>query len=504
MKFIYYSDFHLPVEQVVSGADATEFFVVDDVKTVDAYVFQSQTLVMVLDKPISQELINWRKSSNLQTLKVVLISNKLTEESLRTLQMDHGFYDLFFKYPVPVIELEDKVKLISTFTQNIWTAESENTEKVAEPTLQMGELEIANLVDEVSLTTPTLETAQNEEHPADHENDLGLSLVDGLTGEANLENPEKGSEQKIDESLDLLTEEKSQDTNFADALSLDSGSIDVEGKGDLSSDLLSSDIDTGVGKEDIQIQETDLQNNDSDFNLQDEPESAGHISNEVDVKKVEKVSLNELLENKDDQIYRLMSKNKMLEEEVIEKEEFVKQLQKELRELQTTFDKNKNFVEESTFQMNVLKSTHEQEKLEIKKNLDVALAKIKLLEARIEELKNNSSQQTKATEATLSIGELRKLKARQEHLEEKISLLQSDSAIQLQHREKKIIDLKRKVDLLEFDVKDSLEREAELKRKLQLAESKMAQTKQLLKQVMEDSTAAADVDLVKKTGSYDV
>ena len=506
MKFIYYSDFHLPVEQVISGGNLTDFFVIEDIESTDIDALESQTLIVVFDKPLPDSLLHWRKHQSLTTLKIVLISNALTDEALRNLQLEHGFYDLYFKYPVPFQEIENKVKLISTFTQNVWSpdveTEAETIEKKIEPTLQMGEIEIANFVDEVSDSLPPIEMESPHQVSSQQEvqeNLEEINLVDGLTEDTNL--PSMSIERPIEISedknlLDLPEQDFLQD-HGVEALSQDvEWNLEQNHNTDLESvaSLNSSNLESIEGLALTQEQES---------GVGEELSIAQPVTEEA-VNAIENVSLNEILENKDDKIYRLMSKNKMLEEEVIEKEEIIRKLQKEFRELQSVFDKNKSLVEESTFQTNVLKNNHEQEKLEIKKNLEVSLAKIKLLEARIEELKAHSPPQSKEREATLSVGELRKLKARQEHLEEKISLLQSDSAIQLQHREKKIIDLKRRIDLLEFDVKDSLEREAELKRKLQVAESKMAQTKQLLKQVMEDSSPAISNDIVKKNGSYDV
>ena len=119
MKFIYYSDFHLPVEQVISGGNLTDFFVIEDIESTDIDALESQTLIVVFDKPLPDSLLHWRKHQSLTTLKIVLISNALTDEALRNLQLEHGFYDLYFKYPVPFQEIENKVKLISTFSQNV-------------------------------------------------------------------------------------------------------------------------------------------------------------------------------------------------------------------------------------------------------------------------------------------------------------------------------------------------------------------------------------------------
>lgn len=490
MKFIYFSDFHLPIDQVISDAELSQFTTLDSLEAFSKHLSEECILLLVLDKPLSQEILTWRKGLQHQTFKVVLLSNTVDDKSLISLQRDHNFYDLVFKYPISFDDLKAKVKLISTFTHNTWKPEL----PAAEPTLQITDFDIGNLTDQVSLTTsPTVDTdvITHAEVPA---TDDSLSLIDGLTGEANIDLSLESPDTLI--LSDKATEELESENGLTDALMLGTEELPQELPEALSEPQIPQ----------IEVKAENLwTDSESPLDLGIDDQSSLKISEPTSPNvNVEKVSLNEILENKDDQIYRLMSKNKMLEDEVIEKEEFIKQLQIDLRELQTSFDKNKNIVEESTYQVNILKSNNEQEKLEIKKNLDVALAKVKLLEARIDELKNSSSAQPRNTDTTLSIGELRKLKARQEHLEEKISLLQSDSAIQLQHREKKIIDLKRKVDLLEFDVKDSIEREAELKRKLQIAESKMAQTKQLLKQVMDEPAVSSGIEIVKKTGSYDI
>lgn len=520
MKFIYYSDSLIPLDQVIQDFDLSLVQTITTISTFPEDRTVASILLCALSNEVSEELIQWH-NDNLD-VKIVLISNTLKETYLRDLQIEHNFYDLFFKFPIKAEELLDKVKMISTFTNTSWNASpledlqpvkaNDTSTMVLDPLLMTETIDISSLtdgtsnnliedhklVDEVSLPDETLQLEDQ-------------SVVNALTLEAN--NTEE-------ENLDLIPSEN-------EGLSLDNPSDELKNLFESTEVIDEPLIDPQKGDQEIPIaalveesslveepamslesfpeEEVPHQNDELMVNEMDKPlTQVMKQEQSKDLAAVEKVTLNEIIENKDDQIYRLMAKNKILEEEFTEKEEMIKQLQKELREQQLKYQEGQNIFEENNFQIKVLKSSHELEKLEIKNQLESVNAKNKILESRIEELKRSSMLTVKSGDVALSVGELRKLKARQEQLEEKISLLQSDSAIQLQHREKKIVDLKRKVDLLEFDVKDSFEREAELKKRIQIAESKMAQMKHVLKQAMEEPTHTQNNDIVKKTGSYDV
>jgi hypothetical protein len=511
MKFIYYSDSLIPVEKVIENADPSLFERVENIQNLQLEPTDDQIFIFVLDKTVPDELVAWH-DAHLKN-KVVLISNMFKETYLRDLQMESNFYDLFFKYPLSYAELEQKLKLISTFTGNQWKNNEVSSEpKLPEPTvpyLNLDEntedtpIDIASLTDDSETPTLDLQKAETPAEKSDFELNLNtedLSLANALVQDANPNSSEDlllGNESEPNKLPEAPAQELSLENQD---IQLSENSNDLELNNLFESTEVKDDLSLNVEEsaeieKNLEVEDKNLESEVLEVVAEDEKES----------KVIENVSLNEILESKDDQIYRLMSKNKLLEDEIIEKEEMIKDIQKQLHDQQSQFEKSRSIVEESNFQMNVLKAAHEQEKNEIKNQLDVANSKIRLLEGRIEELKRSSVNIAKTNDVSLSIGELRKIKARQEHLEEKISLLQSDSAIQLQHREKKIIDLKRKVDLLEFDVRDSLEREMEYKKRIQAAESKMAQMKQILKQAMEEPANNDSGEILKKTGSsYDV
>lgn len=508
MKFIYFSDSSIPPEKVIENYDSSILVVAASLSEFPTNTETGELVLIVLEHEVSAELIDWHNAN--PKIKIVLISNHLKEVYLRDLQIEHNFYDLFFKYPLAYVELEQKIKMISTFTNTTWKKDHEDLmpklpEDLSAPSLTLNDtaIDITSLTNGINLTLSEeikLPQAVPDLLDIDENNHQDLSVVNALMLEAN-----------TSEDLSLPIADKPEieslvaESEIVETLSLESHPSLPEDLNHLFEpteikDTLDLNVEHKVDEDDLLTAEPQT------FNTLSEDELL--VDDVIEERKndqvIEKVSLNEILENKEDQIYRLMSKNKMLEDEIIEREEIIKQVQKELHDHHSQFDKSKNIVEESNFQINVLKSTHEQEKLDVKNHLEIALSKIKLLENRIDELKKNSGSNTKSSEISLSVSELRKIKARQELLEEKISLLQSDSAIQLQHREKKIIDLKRKIDLLEFDVKDSLERESELKKRIQTAESKMAQMKQVLKQVMEEPVSSENSELPKKTGSYDI
>lgn len=523
MKFIYYSDGGIPSNEVLSDCDHSLFVVVNTENELMKQADLEVVLLVVLNKAPSQEFIEWHKKNS--DIKLILFTKELSEAYVRDLQNEHSFYDLFYKYPISYFEVEKNIKLISPFTNSMWRVNKDELEgkstkldlSVDDNISDNSEIGIGSIADDVGsdegkkndgplLSELELPPSQNVENKS---MDLGQDLSDveavlGLTSEVQLEdvNVNSPTDTEISNEEGLLKENLSLDGAKESSLDLTEtdellkGLLKEEAKDNtedaslLSLESLNPPLPESMPK----LQESELQLSGTTSEVKEDVPQNTPIAN---------VTLNEVLESKEDQIFRLMSKNKLLSDEILEKEELIKKIHKDLKEMQAKYDQNLRIVEEHAFQVSVLKNSHEQDIQEGKKKLEVANAKIVLLENRVEELKRVPSL-PKSNEAVLSIGELRKIKARQEQLEEKISLIQSDSAIQLQHREKKIVDLKRKIDLLEFDLKDSLERESEMKKKIQIAESKITQMKQILKQVVDESGSIENKEVTKKTGTYDV
>jgi hypothetical protein len=104
-------------------------------------------------------------------------------------------------------------------------------------------------------------------------------------------------------------------------------------------------------------------------------------------------------------------------------------------------------LDEKSIEVNILKRRYEKKLDLLKVELDISLDKkallegrTKLYEAEIEKLNNKVRI------------DLNKVKMRERELENKLEMLRSDSESQIRNRDLKILELKRKIDTLEFDL----------------------------------------------------
>lgn len=82
--------------------------------------------------------------------------------------------------------------------------------------------------------------------------------------------------------------------------------------------------------------------------------------------------------------------------------------------------------------------------------------------------------------------ELKKIQVRERELENQLELLKADSEIQIQNRDRLIMDLKRKIDMLQFDIENSTEGEQKAKEQYQKLEQKLESVMRKLKGALSD------------------
>ena len=107
MKFIYYSDSNLVSTDVLSDCDHSLFKVISSEAEVMKEAIAENILLIVLNKPPSNDFIEWHKKNS--EIKLILFTKDLTEAYLRDLQNEHYFYDLFYKYPISFFEVENNL-----------------------------------------------------------------------------------------------------------------------------------------------------------------------------------------------------------------------------------------------------------------------------------------------------------------------------------------------------------------------------------------------------------
>jgi len=111
-------------------------------------------------------------------------------------------------------------------------------------------------------------------------------------------------------------------------------------------------------------------------------------------------------------------------------------------------------LDEVQIELSIIKKRHEDDMRELKYNLNYSEDRKKIME---EKLKKNQ-------EELGSVGErvrldLEKLRRKEKELENQLELVQMDTANQVQNRENKILDLKRKIDALEFNMENTILKE---------------------------------------------
>ena len=111
-------------------------------------------------------------------------------------------------------------------------------------------------------------------------------------------------------------------------------------------------------------------------------------------------------------------------------------------------------LDELQIELSIIKKRHEDDIRELKYNLNYSEDRKKVME---EKLKKNQEELGLVGERVRL--DLEKLRRKEKELENQLELVQMDTANQVQNRENKILDLKRKIDALEFNMENTILKE---------------------------------------------
>lgn len=115
-------------------------------------------------------------------------------------------------------------------------------------------------------------------------------------------------------------------------------------------------------------------------------------------------------------------------------------------------------LDEKNIELIVIKKRMEKQIDDLKFQLDIAVDKKEILakqnDKNLQELENLSRQKKL---------DVNKIRARERELEERLEMLRTDAEIQIRNRDQKILDLKRRIDTLEFDIESSHMKEKQSK-----------------------------------------
>lgn len=402
--------------------------------------------------------------------KIILLSQLFSDKVIKDLQAKKEAFDLFFKYPCDFKTVWKMYSLISAeATQDIKNISSNTTN-----------LDIASLPDD---------SGEFEF------NNSASQMGEDILSEIDLEKELLGATSRLsdtDESRDKIT-------NFENS----SPSPDEISR-ILVADLLDSELGRSVKKDDqdqsMMITEKTVMRPPKiddvnitkaiDVSMSDVPlinQSVKYIKNKSSDLD-ENLDFKNIIDNKDAQILKLVSHNRFLKDQLNEMELKLAEVDKKLSFLELENEKMSSGKDEQTIELQLLKKKIEKDKNTFLEKESMLVERNKFLEKKIEHLKENLVKKENQ-----NYFDLKKVRAREEDLEDKISLLQADAAMQLQNREQRIVALKRKVDVIEFELAESLAREKEFadkNKKLELCLDKVSKSLGGLMNTIDDSPQA--------------
>jgi chromosome segregation ATPase len=217
-----------------------------------------------------------------------------------------------------------------------------------------------------------------------------------------------------------------------------------------------------------EVQAPVLNNNINSDVLRDHEMIKGHHSDEL-------MRLGETIKNLQDDREQLLSRVKDLEE------------------LQGTKERNsisvKAELDEKKIEISILRKRYVQQIEDMKVQLEISNEKKEILSEKNKQFESEYENLRRKIRVDLN-----KVKSRENELEGKLEMLRSDADIQIRNRDQKILELKRKIDTLEFD-NESIQTKGQkiVNNKYEL-EGKMEKVIQTLRSAigeLEDDTALA-------------
>lgn len=104
-------------------------------------------------------------------------------------------------------------------------------------------------------------------------------------------------------------------------------------------------------------------------------------------------------------------------------------------------------LDERKIELNLTRKRYDKYVEDLKYQLDISHQKKGMLEEKNKQLEKEVARLSKKTNVDVN-----RIKARETELENKLDLLRADSEMQIKNRDQKILELKRRIDTLEFDI----------------------------------------------------
>ncbi|MFY7993540.1 MAG: hypothetical protein ACOVP4_09635 [Bacteriovoracaceae bacterium] len=353
----------------------------------------------------------------------------------------------------------------------------------------LGELdlgEIPDLGDEVATSDEAMDFSLGEESadtpdlPPMDEADLGAGLDLGGEEELSFGADESSPSVESDLSDDALAKLKEIDEMMGDPADqslvsddIDLGQIDLSGDDDILASLEPEVKKAPKKKKEAEVETTVQAAKSSD---QDIKQIVGNYSGEME-------RLAATLSNLRADREELLAKIQKLEEDKILQQRQNLSLRAEL--------------DEKKIELTIIKKKLNEENNELKDKLKIQEEMKLIWEERNRQLQAEVEKISHKTRL-----DVKKVQGRERELEQKLELLKADAETQIRHRDQKILELKRRVDGMEFDMesmghqeKKSLEGKVELEQKLDKAIRTLRGAISILEN---DSEAAKVLEKLKK------
>ena len=438
-------------------------------------------------------LDSWRDEIQLKIVrekfpgvKIVLSCVNIEADKVRKLQHEKGLVDLYFS---PVFSIEKMESMVeSLLRENTQVTHIDKEETVLGDDITSAGLEL----DFSSQSAP--EAIESNETP--EESDVAPEKIEakGEVEEKVLEadTPEEGvGNTTFVRKLSSIASEDAQRGDKSEVIDLAKefeGADEIMGVTQVGSS--DEDVSLTLEEDEASVQEK----NEDVLSLETlEPEQE---LDEVDEKtRTSIVDFTSVVHRKDDEILRLLAHNEMQDEEN-------RMLRERVLDLEDIASRAKLLSKKGTLEADELKIKLKVIKKRQREDFDTLKMKISLLEEKlhVEQEQYRKLKEENSQENRNQVIDMKKVREKEEELSEKIEFMKKDYSAQLNIREKRVSELKRKVDLLDFDLKESTSREEFFQNKINSLEERIVKMKKMLGNSLDELDNYSDdrLQLLKK------
>ncbi len=235
-------------------------------------------------------------------------------------------------------------------------------------------------------------------------------------------------------------------------------------------DFVAKDEADGVSKD---LTETIFESSANDEILLE----GNNVEQEEDFSK----EIKELIQYKDDKFLKIINRNETLEDENKQLQSDIVKLEERLSTAQRNFEQKEVDYDQLKIKASIHDKRQTSQTEKLLEKIDYLNEKVRILTDKNKDLLDKNKDLSKK-----NVFDHKRVKLKEEALKEKIELIKDDVASQIQNRERRIINLKRKIDLLDFDLKDSVDREKAYLEKISGLEEKLYSLKKTIGDSLED------------------